>query len=339
MKKVFFAFLVFLVCVFAVPVFAQLRPLTPPGFPTPPTATQFSCQPDEDHLYFSNWGNSAVNELCYSPKTGRIRTNVLFEAPGITRILPTSYGAVYAMSYNHAYKYSSDPYYGSYLDSWRVMSGGAFAFNPDPEWEQSLSFRFPWESESYKTWLFWDKRSFNEPLPDNPRNQCLQIVTVQTYEFCLNPSQWYVFQPLPTSPFDSPADLYSRGKVLFAGRQPVNIVASGNTLYLTLGTKYEYVQGQSQPRITLGQVIASRIGRDGTIQEEILDIKDIPADIFQDRLTATANGLYYVSQEQNRDQYNYVLWFYSFKNRNTVRVLIGGPNDFFSGLAAAATNK
>ncbi len=322
-----------LLFVFAPPTFAQSTP-QPPAVPAPPSTLAAAQFCPDDTLYFANWNFGMANKLCVTEGASPKLLSSFYGVYGAQKIFPLGPDSFYAVGFGKAYKLTADPNYGTQYESWRVPGGG-FVFNPNPNpWEQSLSFHFPSEYDGLKVYFNWQGRTWNEPLPFEDRFRCASVVQASSgYEFCLSPAEGHIFQPLPKTPFDRP---YSDGKVLLAGRQPVNMVAQGDSVYVTLGTRYDCPTtpsvGPVNCAVIPGKLIALRPQGAGVVEEVLVEGIDVLNDAYQNRLAISSQGLYFITTMRQGNAGVPVIGFYSFRTRGTSLIIAGNEGDFFSAL-------
>lgn len=313
---------------------------TPPSAPVPTTSPRLVC--DGDLLYVSAQGS--VFELS-NPKSGRVSTNLVLSTDnsgGVQRVLPTADG-FYAVGYNKVRKFHAD----GTTESWRMFTDG-LAYDPDPitttdkGWyqENSLSFRFPYQSEDHKVFLYgrgsyynWDR---TEDQPKNLSYRCASVVVSGVGEFCHDVKQGSIFQPTPSA-FSSPR--YEYGTDWFENQNPVAMAAGADgRLYVALGTTYFF--GPNGTQVTnLGRLAVIGTARNGQlVEQQGVSGLDISSDLWNTRLSAGKMGIYLIVRRAptKGDGYGFdEVVFYDYTSKTTTSIARGIDNDFLSGLAVA----
>lgn len=322
-------------------------PTAPPSVALPPTiGTLPFCNSEQEQVFFSNLGNGTVNAVCFgegqqSPARPEV---VIPRASGVTKIFPLSGGDFYAVSGDRVYRYYQYPYDTQKVRSWRIFGG--IPFNPDQvhlernsdgyeySWQEiGLSFRFPWEKEGSRFALNGDGTSFNQPITGDSRMGCVSVVTLGSYEYCLDPKTSSIFRP-DRNPFASPNNWSYGGTEFFVGRKPIEMVAGPDRD----GKEQLYVSLAGEGRIVALGYDGGRSGNE-LAEKTILYNFDIISDMYQNRLAVTKRGMYFINRAgaagtaglKFRDE----VWFLSFKTNRVTPITAGQEGEMLSGLAVA----
>lgn len=255
------------------------------------------CPPNTTVLMFSDWNSRTVRELCDDGSIPARQRVVLSNASQVTQVIPVSSNSFYAYGGTGKLTFYVD--YGQFggvnISQWRIPGGG-FVVGTD---NYSVLFNSPWDDEAQQRISLYGSGYYysDSNHPSAAPSSCGPAVRFKTLgdELCINPRQWAVLFA-KSSLFGGPD--YDHAQFLFGGEQPVNLAGFGDTVYLTLGNRYEgpenSVPGQLST-VSFGKLVAIRTTFEGKIDTQlVLGNLDIETDLSQQRLAVNGDTVYLI---------------------------------------------